>query len=340
MHPKITHRIATHEKMHMLDAVSMRLIGRFRSVSLGSTGRGLRNEDTYNINASKLASTIREQSWYDPGMELPFSDKDDTIERTKKRRFLERMVGQEYSEELPTYGDRRGTVEGDAILQFFHSGQKIHDAKTRLRERYRKVDFGIAQAYGGPLPSRGEVGFDILPEAFEELKEEITNVVGYDLFYDIEQANIPYQEHQKNLRNTFQKVQADVGMGRMTAGEGNALFQKQREKLEKEHSQRINDTYINGVHIEDLRTTGSFLDAVWGGELQDVFKVSGHGRAYHNRTGASESEMFANYMTVKSNNPELANRLRNTFPEIVGGIEEIGDTMINLFEHNAQKRGW
>ena len=66
------------------------------------------------------------------------------------------------------------------------------------------------------------------------------------------------------------------------------------------------------------------FDALSGGEHQgNGALLHGHGGSYYRRTGTTESEIFANDMSLSVNRPDLVDMLRRDKPELCSALDDL-----------------
>lgn len=66
------------------------------------------------------------------------------------------------------------------------------------------------------------------------------------------------------------------------------------------------------------------FDALSGGEYRDKGKLLyGHGGRYYRQSGAAEAEIFANYMSLSVNRPDLVDILRKEKPELCSALDDL-----------------
>ena len=69
-------------------------------------------------------------------------------------------------------------------------------------------------------------------------------------------------------------------------------------------------------------------DALSGGRYRDNGTlIYGHGAKYYRQAGSAEAEIFANYMSLSVNNPDLIDMLRKDKPDLCAALDQMVEEM-------------
>lgn len=145
-----------------------------------------------------------------------------------------------------------------------------------------------------------------------------------DLFKDFEKQ---YQKVKSNLQATYgakrQTLTDAYKAGQITWSDYNKQWKAliREETAEKDYQSRN----LCGGGVSML---SDIYDALSGGRYQDSGKlIYGHGSRYFSRSGAAESEIFANYMSLSVNRPDLIDILREDKPDLCSALDQMIEEM-------------
>ena len=134
--------------------------------------------------------------------------------------------------------------------------------------------------------------------------------------------HVEYDKMRKKASETFTSTTSalrdDFRAGRISF----PAYKKGYKEAEKAYKYTLNyeaRNAANGINaLEDI------YDALTGGKARgDGRVIFGHGAKYYKRTGAKESETFANYMALSLTRPDLVQMLEEDQPELVQALRDI-----------------
>ena len=145
-----------------------------------------------------------------------------------------------------------------------------------------------------------------------------------DLFKDFEKQ---YQKVKSNLQATYgakrQVLIDEYKAGQITWSD----YNKQWKALIREES-ADKDYQCRNLCGGGVSMLSDIYDALSGGQYQDSGKlIYGHGGRYFSRSGAAESEIFANYMSLSVNRPDLIDILREDKPDLCSALDQMIEEM-------------
>lgn len=200
-------------------------------------------------------------------------------------------------------------MQGDDLM-----GQK----STAFHEMGHFVDMGVGD--GRKLKS---TTYKPLTDAIKSSGSAMGSDVK-DLFDDFAKQ---YQKVKTNLQVTYgEKRQALTDAfkaGQVSWSDYNKRWKALTREQELERDYQSRNLCGGGMSM-----LSDIYDALSGGSHRDRgVLIYGHGEKYYRRPGSAESEIFANYMSLSVNRPDLVDVLREDKPDLCNALDKMIEEM-------------
>ncbi len=143
-----------------------------------------------------------------------------------------------------------------------------------------------------------------------EINDVITNFQTQHKVISVEIGN-KYKSHRNTLSDNYRA-------GRITYKEYSRLWNASFREQELEIDYRARNLLGGGID-----SLSDIYDALSGGTYMDSGKLLyGHGVKYYSKPGKQNSEIFANYLSLSVNRPDLIAMLRSDKPGLCDALDE------------------
>lgn len=163
--------------------------------------------------------------------------------------------------------------------------------------------------------------------AMSKRLSEAIKVVGRDIPDDIQAMMddfaTEYHKIRDSLRATYKAKRQELTDAYYDGALAYSDYKKRWSALirEEEAERDYQSRNIMGGGVSML---SDIFDALSGGEYRDKGKLLyGHGGRYYRRSGAAEAEIFANYMSLSVNRPDIVDTLRKEKPELCSALDDL-----------------
>ena len=244
--------------------------------------------------------------------DLPKVPADCTISYTADGHQLERWVSSG-THETTKCKLKIPKMQGDDLI-----GQK----STAFHEMGHFIDMGVSDGKG--LKSQT---YAPLTNAIRSSGSVMSDEVK-DLFDDFGKQ---YQRVKSSLQATYGAKRQAVTDALKAGQIGYKEYSKQWDALVK--AQKLEADYLaRNLCGGGVTMLSDIYDALSYGSYQDSGTlIFGHGGKYYKRSGAAESEIFANYMSLSVNRPDLVDMLREDKPDLCDALDKLIGEMAGGF---------
>ena len=200
-------------------------------------------------------------------------------------------------------------MQGDDLI-----GQRC----TAFHEMGHFIDMGVGD--GRNLRSKA---YTQLTDAIKSSGSAMGSDVK-DLFDDFAEQ---YERVKSNLRATYGAKRQSITDALKAGQLGYREYSKQWDALIREESAE-RDYLARNLCGGGVTMLSDIYDALSYGDYQDSRTLLfGHGGKYYKRSGAAESEIFANYMSLSVNKPDLVDMLREDKPDLCDALDNLIEEM-------------
>ena len=167
-----------------------------------------------------------------------------------------------------------------------------------------------------------------------ELKPDLTDIVsrsgaeiGDDVLKLFDDFKTQYQKVSGDLRKAYNAKRKVLTTDYQANNITWSVYDKKWKALNKEEKAE-RDYLVRNLCGGGVTNLSDIYDALSGGMYQSTGTlIYGHGTAYYRNLGNRNCEIFANYMTLSVNRPDLVEMLRKDKPELCNILDELIEEM-------------
>jgi hypothetical protein len=250
----------------------------------------LNDAEDLNPNIKQLYTHIDDLPNY-PGYSISYTDKGHALSFTDRKLKVPKMVGDDLN------------------------GQK----GTAFHEMAHYIDMGAGK--GNKLLSELKPDLtDVVARSGAKIGDKVKNI--------LDDFGTQYKQLRDDLRKTYNikrnALNVDVRGGKITWSD----YKKQWNALTREEN-GLRDYLGRNLCGGGVGMLSDIYDALSGGVYQDTrVLIFGHGGKYYRDLGNRNCEIFANYMSLSVNRPDLIEMLKQDKPELCKALDELIEEMV------------
>lgn len=219
---------------------------------------------------------------------------------------------------LTRWGRAGETVKCKLAVPKMQGDDLMGQLSTAFHEMGHFIDMGA-----GDRKSLLSETYQKLTDAIRTSGKAIPDDIG-DLFHDFAREYHTIRDTlSKSYRERRSALTSDYRAGKIFYSDYKKQWNALIREEEAERDYQCRNLCGGGVSM-----LSDIYDALSGGTYRDKGNlIYGHGSKYYRHAGAAESEIFANYMSLSVNRPDLIDMLRKDKPDLCKALDELIEEM-------------